>query len=138
MFSVVSGEETSDLRPAALPGGAMSVSEGERQQERQQAVKRSHETPGQAQERQEQDTAAKKLKQDLTNLPTRQYLDQTVVPILLQVINYNVGLGRNEIVVGPRQPGKGAAEGPHRVSGGISDETQAGVRDRQGQAVDRE
>ena len=81
MFSVVSGEETSDLRPAALPGGAMSVSEGERQQ---QAVKRSHETPGQAQERQEQDTAAKKLKQDLTNLPTRQYLDQTVVPILLQ------------------------------------------------------
>jgi len=58
----------------------MSVSEGERQQ----AVKRSHETPGQAQERQEQDTAAKKLKQDLTNLPTRQYLDQTVVPILLQ------------------------------------------------------
>ena len=89
MFSVVSGEETSDLRPAALPAGAMSVSEGERlqerQQERQQAVKRSHETPGQAQERQEQDTAAKKLKQDLTNLPTRQYLDQTVVPILLQV-----------------------------------------------------
>ena len=134
MFSVVSGEETSDLRPAALPGGAMSVSEGERQQ----AVKRSHETPGQAQERQEQDTAAKKLKQDLTTLPPRQYLDQTVVPILLQVINYNVGLGRNEIVVGPRQPGKGAAEGPHRVSGRISDETQAGVRDRQGQAVDRE
>merc|ERR1711936_1479054 len=71
--SVVSGEETSDLRPAALPAGAMSVSEGERQQERQQAVKRSHETPGQAQDRQEQDTAAKKLKQDLT-----------VVPILLQ------------------------------------------------------
>ena len=27
----------------------------------------------------------KKYKQDLANLPTRQYLDQTVVPILLQV-----------------------------------------------------
>ena len=61
----------------------MSLSDSERQQ----AVKRSHDlqAPGpDRQDRQEQD-GAKKLKQDLTNLPTRQYLDQTVVPILLQV-----------------------------------------------------
>jgi len=30
------------------------------------------------------DQLAKKYKQDLASLPTRQYLDQTVVPILLQ------------------------------------------------------
>ena len=48
--------------------------------ERQQAVKRTIETP----ERTEPEIGAKKLKPDLANLPTRQYLDQTVVPILLQ------------------------------------------------------
>ena len=30
-------------------------------------------------------TSNKRVKQDLQGLPTRQYLDQTVVPILLQV-----------------------------------------------------
>lgn len=61
----------------------MSLSDSERQQ----AVKRAHEVtgPAQLQETLQQDSGAKKLKQDLTNLPTRQYLDQTVVPILLQV-----------------------------------------------------
>ena len=61
----------------------MSLSDSERQQ----AVKRPHEVagPAQLQETHHQDSQAKKIKQDLTNLPTRQYLDQTVVPILLQV-----------------------------------------------------
>ena len=34
----------------------------------------------------------KKHKQDLASLPTRQYLDQTVVPILLQVCNIIISL----------------------------------------------
>ena len=62
-----------------LPVGSadkMSVSDSERQQ----AVKRAHDTP----DRVEPELGAKKLKADLANLPTRQYLDQTVVPILLQ------------------------------------------------------
>ena len=54
----------------------MSVSESERQQ----ALKRASDTP----DRTEPELGAKRLKQDLANLPTRQYLDQTVVPILLQ------------------------------------------------------
>ena len=54
----------------------MSLSDSERQQ----AVKRTIETPDRA----EPEIGAKKLKPDLANLPTRQYLDQTVVPILLQ------------------------------------------------------
>ena len=56
----------------------MSVSDSERQQ----AVKRANDTVDRAEP--EVGVGAKKLKQDLTNLPTRQYLDQTVVPILLQ------------------------------------------------------
>ena len=62
-----------------LPVGSadkMSVSDSERQQ----AVKRPHDTP----DRPEPELGAKKQKADLANLPTRQYLDQTVVPILLQ------------------------------------------------------
>ena len=65
-----------------LSAAGMSLSDSERQQ----AVKRTHEVAGPAQVQETlQDSGAKKLKQDLTNLPTRQYLDQTVVPILLQV-----------------------------------------------------
>ena len=33
--------------------------------------------------------SSKRAKQDLQSLPTRQYLDQTVVPILLQVVPQN-------------------------------------------------
>ena len=44
--------------------------------------KRSLEEDGKAGE----GSGVKRQKQDLTGLPTRQYLDQTVVPILLQVI----------------------------------------------------
>lgn len=47
------------------------------------AVKRPLEDAGDSGPRSE--AGSKKYKQDLANLPTRQYLDQTVVPILLQV-----------------------------------------------------
>ena len=47
------------------------------------AVKRPLEDAGDSGPRTE--AGSKKYKQDLANLPTRQYLDQTVVPILLQV-----------------------------------------------------
>ena len=46
-------------------------------------VKRTLEDAGDSGQRSE--AGSKKYKQDLANLPTRQYLDQTVVPILLQV-----------------------------------------------------
>lgn len=46
-------------------------------------VKRTLEDAGDSGQRTE--AGSKKYKQDLANLPTRQYLDQTVVPILLQV-----------------------------------------------------
>ena len=46
-------------------------------------VKRPLEDAGDSGPRTE--AGSKKYKQDLANLPTRQYLDQTVVPILLQV-----------------------------------------------------
>jgi len=45
-------------------------------------VKRTLEDAGDSGQRSE--AGSKKYKQDLANLPTRQYLDQTVVPILLQ------------------------------------------------------
>merc|ERR1712240_371172 len=45
-----------------------------------EGVKRPHE----AEEQAKVEGSNKKHRQDLANLPTRQYLDQTVVPILLQ------------------------------------------------------
>ena len=51
-------------------------------------VKRTLEDTGDSGQRSEAGT--KKYKQDLASLPTRQYLDQTVVPILLQVINVGI------------------------------------------------
>ena len=45
--------------------------------------KRTLEDAGDSGQRSE--AGSKKYKQDLASLPTRQYLDQTVVPILLQV-----------------------------------------------------
>jgi len=68
--------EDPDLHLPVGSADKMSVSDSERQQ----AVKRAHDTPDRA----EPELGAKKLKADLGNLPTRQYLDQTVVPILLQ------------------------------------------------------
>ena len=41
-------------------------------------------------------TSNKRVKQDLQGLPTRQYLDQTVVPILLQVRVCVIGCISNE------------------------------------------
>lgn len=35
-----------------------------------------------------EDVQVKKTRVDLASLPTRQYLDQTVVPILLQALSY--------------------------------------------------
>lgn len=46
-----------------------------------EGVKRPHE----AEDQPKGEGSSKKHRQDLANLPTRQYLDQTVVPILLQV-----------------------------------------------------
>ena len=46
-----------------------------------EGVKRPHE----AEEQTKGEGSSKKYRQDLASLPTRQYLDQTVVPILLQV-----------------------------------------------------
>ena len=50
-----------------------------------EGVKRPHD----AEEQTKGEGSSKKYRQDLASLPTRQYLDQTVVPILLQVINYH-------------------------------------------------
>jgi len=45
-----------------------------------EGVKRPHD----AEEQTKGEGSSKKYRQDLASLPTRQYLDQTVVPILLQ------------------------------------------------------
>ena len=60
-----------------------------------ESVKRPHE----AEEQTKEQGSSKKYRQDLVSLPTRQYLDQTVVPILLQVTTHHVTLGPNLIKV---------------------------------------
>ena len=68
-------------------------------------------------------TSNKRVKQDLQGLPTRQYLDQTVVPILLQVCVcdwvYLKWKLSDDILPGPCQFGQRTATGPDWVLGWV-------------------
>ena len=68
--------------------------------------------------------SSKRAKQDLQSLPTRQYLDQTVVPILLQVPEtlFNRDTNQSQSLTGPRQFGEGTTTGSNRIFGRLPDQ----------------